>query len=83
MYQNSTRRRNISHLDTGYCLLADGEVSGSKEIAKEDSPVYRGKKNQDECITEVESVTFIPQNVTLIPQNVTSGTHSIAQHSIA
>ena len=75
-YLFSTRRRSISHLEVGYCLLADDEPADNKDDAKGTPAVKSEKQGHGEGITRGDNVTFIPENVT-------SGTHSIAQHSIA
>ena len=75
-YLFSTRRRSISHLEVGYCLLADDEPADNKDDAKGTPAVKSEKQGHGEGITRGDNVTFIPENVT-------SGTHSIAQNSIA
>ena len=73
-YLFSTRRRSISHLEVGYCLLADDEPADNKDDAKGTPAVKSEKQGHGEGITRGDNVTFIPENVT-------SGTHSIAQNS--
>ena len=75
-YLFSTRRRSISHLEAGYCLLADDEPADNKDDAKGTPAVKSEKQGHGEGITRGDNVTFIPENVT-------SGTHSTAQHSVA
>lgn len=75
-YLFSTRRRSISHLEVGYCLLADDEPADNKDDAKGTPAVKSEKQGHGEGITRGDNVTFIPENVT-------SGTHSIAQNSTA
>ena len=75
-YLFSTRRRSISHLEVGYCLLADDEPADNKDDAKGTPAVKSEKQGHGEGITRGDNVTFIPENVT-------SGTHSTAQYSIA
>jgi len=75
-YLFSTRRRSISHLEVGYCLLADDEPADNKDDAKGTPAVKSEKQGHGEGITRGDNVTFIPENVT-------SGTHSTAQHSVA
>ena len=75
-YLFSTRRRSISHLEVGYCLLADDEPADNKDDAKGTPAGKSEKQGHGEGITRGDNVTFIPENVT-------SGTHSTAQHSVA
>jgi len=75
-YLFSTRRRSISHLEVGYCLLADDEPADNKDDIKGTPAVKSEKQGHGEGITRGDNVTFIPENVT-------SGTHSTAQHSVA
>ena len=75
-YLFSTRRRSISHLEVGYCLLADDEPADNKDDAKGTPAVKSEKQGHGEGITRGDNVTFIPENVA-------SGTHSTAQHSVA
>ena len=75
-YLFSTRRRSISHLEAGYCLLADDEPADNKVDMKE-QPAFGSEE------TEGGKSVSVGDNVTFIPENVTSGTHSIAQNSIA
>ena len=75
-YLFSTRRRSISHLEVGYCLLADDEPADNKVDMKE-QPAFGSEE------TEGGKSVSVGDNVTFIPENVTSGTHSIAQNSIA
>lgn len=73
-YLFSTRRRGISHLEAGYCLLADDEPADNKVDMKE-QPAFGSEE------TEGGKSVSVGDNVTFIPENVTSGTHSIAQNS--
>lgn len=73
-YLFSTRRRSISHLEVGYCLLADDEPADNKDDMKE-QPAFGSEE------TEGGKSVSVGDNVTFIPENVTSGTHSIAQNS--
>ena len=73
-YLFSTRRRSISHLEVGYCLLADDEPADNKVDMKE-QPAFGSEE------TEGGKSVSVGDNVTFIPENVTSGTHSIAQNS--
>lgn len=75
-YLFSTRRRSVSHLDAAYCLLASEELSENKSDAR---------KKASGCSEAVACVgdTSGDDNATFIPENVTSGTHSIAQNSVA
>ena len=75
-YLFSTRRRSISHLEVGYCLLADDEPADNKDDAKGTPAVKSEKQGHGEGITRGDNVTFIPENVT-------SGTHSTSEHSVA
>ena len=75
-YLFSTRRRSISHLEAGYCLLADDEPADNKVDAKGTPAVKSEKQGHGEGITRGDNVTFIPENVT-------SGTHSTSEHSVA
>ena len=75
-YLFSTRRRSISHLEVGYCLLADDEPADNKDDMKE-QPAFGSEE------TEGGKSVSVGDNVTFIPENVTSGTHSTAQHSVA
>ena len=75
-YLFSTRRRGISHLEAGYCLLADDEPADNKVDAKGTPAVKSEKQGHGEGITRGDNVTFIPENVT-------SGTHSTSEHSVA
>ena len=73
-YLFRTRRRGISHLEAGYCLLADDEPADNKVDMKE-QPAFGSEE------TEGGKSVSVGDNVTFIPENVTSGTHSIAQNS--
>ena len=75
-YLFSTRRRSISHLEVGYCLLADDEPADNEVDAKGTPAVKSEKQGHGEGITRGDNVTFIPENVT-------SGTHSTSEHSVA
>ena len=75
-YLFSARRRSISHLEVGYCLLADDEPADNKVDAKGTPAVKSEKQGHGEGITRGDNVTFIPENVT-------SGTHSTSEHSVA
>lgn len=95
-YLFSTRRRSVSQLDAAYCLLAGEELAGHKPDGKKPDEAKPGEAKPDAtkpdvpaklpaCSPQTASVESCSggNNVTFIPENVTSGTHSIAQHSIA
>lgn len=90
-YLFGTRRRNVSHLEAAYCLLAVEELAGHQsnehqsngkkpDVNKPDMPTKISVCSPNTvCVEDVSE----GDNVTFIPENVTSGTHSIAQHSVA
>ncbi len=75
-YLFSTRRRNVPGLEAAYSLLTVEESVENKEDTDENTLSCCANQGDGEDVSAVENVTFIPENVT-------SGTHSIAQHSIA
>lgn len=75
-YLFSTRRRNVPGLEVAYSLLTVEESVENKEDTDENTLSCCANQGDGEDVSAVENVTFIPENVT-------SGTHSIAQHSIA
>lgn len=90
-YLFSTRRRNSSQLEPAYCLIADEltqkaskdkkpktvkSVNGATGGASANPSAGAGLEPKDTNVDRAENAAFIPENVT-------SGTHSIAQHSIA
>ncbi|WP_183200472.1 DUF4373 domain-containing protein, partial [Bacteroides pyogenes] len=75
-YLFSTRRRNVPGLEAAYSLLTVEESVENKEDTDENTLSCCVNQGDGEDVSAVENVTFIPENVT-------SGTHSIAQHSIA
>ena len=85
-YLFSTRRRNVSHLNAAYCLLAVEELAERKpdgkkpDETKPDAPSELPSCTPQTVCVESHSAG---NNVTFIPENVTSSTHSIAQHSVA
>ena len=85
-YLFSTRRRNVSHLNAAYCLLASEEFAEHKPDGKKpDETKPEAPAKLLTCSPQTACVESNPagNNVTFIPENVTSGTHSIAQDSIA
>ena len=85
-YLFSTRRRNVSHLDATYCLLAGEELAEHKPDGKKPDKI---KSDAPAKLPEFSPQTVCGENepegnhVTFISENATSGTHSIAQNSIA
>ncbi|WP_374110915.1 DUF4373 domain-containing protein [uncultured Bacteroides sp.] len=75
-YLFSTRRRNVPGLEAAYSLLTVEESVENKGDTDENTLSCCANQGDGEDVSAVENVTFIPENVT-------SGTHSIAQHSIA
>ncbi|MBR8740001.1 hypothetical protein IX340_003052 [Bacteroides pyogenes] len=75
-YLFSTRRRNVPGLEAAYSLLTVEESVENKKDTDENTLSCCANQGDGEDVSAVENVTFIPENVT-------SGTHSIAQHSIA
>lgn len=98
-YLFSTKRRNASHLDPAYCLISEEQCrqpSGTNGVGGKDRPSAKTVKTVNEIngeptasadahVAEGKSEANVnrAENVTFIPPNVTSGTHSIAQQSIA
>ena len=77
-YLFSTKRRKTSAIDSRFNLITDEQEDSDteeQEETTEPSPETPGQFP--------ESATNTSQNVTFIHENVTSGTHSIAQNSIA
>lgn len=70
-YLFSTKRRKTSAIDSRFNLITDEQEDGDTE----------GQEETSRSFSESAANTF--QNVTFTPENVTSGTHSIAQNSIA
>ena len=66
-YLFSTKRRKSSAIEERYNLIDDAPDSFTEQSTE----------------SEVENATPKGESVTIKPENVTSGTHSIAQHSIA
>lgn len=67
-YIFSTKRRKSSVIDPLYCLIGEGQEDKESD-----------EQQNESC--NAQSSTC--ENVTISPLDVTSGTHSIAQHSIA
>ena len=95
-YLFSTKRRKSSAIEADYRLTEaegeteeeDGKTAGQTEnrsAQKENSVAQEENLSAQEDIPSMqgENLLLTPQNVTLTSRNVTSGTHSIAQHSIA
>lgn len=98
-YLFSTKRRNVSHLDPAYCLISEEllarpsgkngagnrssqpreTVNSVNETSMESSVTADEQGGSDELEVNVNRA----ENGSFIPENVTSGTHSIAQNSIA
>lgn len=98
-YLFSTKRRNVSHLDPAYCLISEEllarpsgkngagnrssqpreTVNSVNETSMESSVTADEQGGSDESEVNVNRA----ENGSFIPENVTSGTHSIAQNSIA
>lgn len=77
-YLFSTKRRKTSAIDSRFNLITDEQEDGGTEKQQETAALF--PKTTDSF---PESAANMSQNATFIPQNVTSGTHSIAQNSIA
>lgn len=91
-YLFSTKRRKSSAIDNRFNLITDEQEdddAGKQEEAAGLFPETSGSETEvSAALPEVsttlpESAMVTSQNVTLIPENVASGTHSIAQQSIA
>lgn len=91
-YLFSTKRRKSSAIDNRFNLITDEQEdddAGKQEEAAGLFPETSGSETEvSAALPEVsttlpESAMGTSQNVTLIPENVASGTHSIAQQSIA
>ena len=91
-YLFSTKRRKSSAIDNRFNLITDEQEdddAGKQEEAAGLFPETSGSATEvSAALPEVsttlpESAMVTSQNVTLIPENVASGTHSIAQQSIA
>ncbi len=92
-YLFSTKRRKSSAIDNRFNLITDEQeddaAAGKQEETAGLSPeTSRSETEVSAALVEVsttlpESAVDTSQNVTLIPENVASGTHSIAQQSIA
>lgn len=84
-YLFSTKRRKSSAIDNRFNLITDEQEdddAGKQEEAAGLFPETSGSETEVST-TLPESAMGTSQNVTLIPENVASGTHSIAQQSIA
>ncbi len=77
-YLFSTKRRKTSAIDSRFNLTTDEQEDGDTEEQEETAGPFPETPGQ--C---PESAANTSQNVTFIHENVTSGTHSIAQNSIA
>lgn len=77
-YLFSTKRRKTSAIDSRFNLITDEQEDGDTEEQEETAGPYPETPGQFP-----ESAANTSQNVTFIHENVTSGTHSIAQNSIA
>ena len=91
-YLFSTKRRKSSAIDNRFNLITDEQEdddAGKQGEAAGLFPETSGSETEvSAALPEVsttlpESAMGTSQNVTLIPENVASGTHSIAQQSIA
>lgn len=91
-YLFSTKRRKSSAIDNRFNLITDEQEdddAGKQGEAAGLFPETSGSETEvSAALPEVsttlpESALGTSQNVTLIPENVASGTHSIAQNSIA
>lgn len=91
-YLFSTKRRKSSAIDNRFNLITDEQEdddAGKQGEAAGLFPETSGSETEvSAALPEVsttlpESAMGTSQNVTLIPENVASGTHSIAQNSIA
>ena len=77
-YLFSTKRRKTSAIDSRFNLITDEQEDGDTEEQEETTGPFPETPGQFP-----ESAANTSQNVTFIHENVTSGTHSIAQNSIA
>lgn len=77
-YLFSTKRRKTSAIDSRFNLITDEQEDGDTEEQEETAGPFPETPGQFP-----ESAANTSQNVTFIHKNVTSGTHSIAQNSIA
>lgn len=77
-YLFSTKRRKTSAIDSRFNLTTDEQEDGDTEEQEETAGPFPETPGQFP-----ESAANTSQNVTFIHENVTSGTHSIAQNSIA
>lgn len=98
-YLFSTKRRNVSRLDPAYCLISEellGRPSGKNGAGNRSSQPRKTVNSVNETsgesfVTadeqggpdELEVNVNRAENGSFIPENVTSGTHNIAQNSIA
>lgn len=91
-YLFSTKRRKSSAIDNRFNLITDEQEDDDARKQEEAAglfPETSGSATEvSAALPEVsttlpESAMVTSQNVTLIPENVASGTHSIAQQSIA
>lgn len=92
-YLFSTKRRKSSAIDSRFNLITDEQEDDAAAGKQEETAglfpeTSRSETEVSAALVEVsttlpESAVDTSQNVTLIPENVASGTHSIAQQSIA
>lgn len=92
-YLFSTKRRKSSAIDSRFNLITDEQEDDDGAGKQEETAglfpeTSRSETEVSAALVEVsttlpESAVDTSQNVTLIPENVASGTHSIAQQSIA
>lgn len=92
-YLFSTKRRKSSAIDNRFNLITDEQEDDDGAGKQEETAglfpeTSRSETEVSAALVEVsttlpESAVDTSQNVTLIPENVASGTHSIAQNSIA
>lgn len=92
-YLFSTKRRKSSAIDNRFNLITDEQEDDDGAGKQEETAglfpeTLRSETEVSAALVEVsttlpESAVDTSQNVTLIPENVASGTHSIAQQSIA
>lgn len=92
-YLFSTKRRKSSAIDNRFNLITDEQEDDDGAGKQEETAglfpeTLRSETEVSAALVEVsttlpESAVDTSQNVTLIPENVASGTHSIAQNSIA
>lgn len=91
-YLFSTKRRKSSAIDNRFNLITDEQEDDDAGKQEETAGLFpetsRSATEVSAALVEVsttlpESAVDTSQNVTLIPENVASGTHSIAQQSIA